>query len=274
MRQSVLLFTATAVAFVAPHAANHQITQTESDDAPTVQGAVQAWWDSLPDAGQLLTTVEERIVKTAERFTLESVLAQADDDGENDDDEEEGHPRHPRPPHRGHGRHGHHRGDPTKTIYELIKENNHTTKFAKLVDEFDEIKALLQNTEHNHTLFVPTDRAFRRIPHHRHGGHGKDDKDDDDDEDKHPQKPSKEFLLDLLKYHVLPGLYPLHHIHAANTLPTELHTAALSGTSSPSSSSSSSAIDTRDHHSDHHSPQPQRLPSSTTPLLHLNRLNI
>jgi uncharacterized surface protein with fasciclin (FAS1) repeats len=237
MKQIVLLLAATAAALVTPNEARkHQISLGNQNKA-TNQNAVQAWWDELPDASSLLSPVQDRITKSIQRSTLDSILALV----ENDDEEEEDHP-HPHPPHGGHGHHG----DPDKTIYELIKESKHTTKFAKLVDEHDEIKKLLDDTEHNYTLFVPTDRAFERIPHHRHGHHG--DHDDDDDDDKHNHKHCKEFVLSLLKYHIAPGLYPRSRIRSSHTLPSLLHTSALSTSS----------------HDDKH---PQRIRAFTTPLL-------
>jgi uncharacterized surface protein with fasciclin (FAS1) repeats len=240
MKQIVVLLAATAAALVTPNEAKkHQISLGNQNKA-TNQNAVQAWWDELPDASSLLSPVQDRITKSIQRSTLDSILALV----ENDDEEEEDHP-HPQPPHDGHGHHG----DSDKTIYELIKESKHTTKFAKLVDEYDEIKKLLDDTEHNYTLFVPTDRAFERIPHHRHGHHG-----DDDDDDKHDHKRCKEFVLSLLKYHIAPGLYPGSRIRSSHTLPTLLHPSALSTKS----------------HDDNH---PQRIRAFTTPLLHFTRLN-
>ncbi|KAK0628585.1 Fasciclin domain-containing protein, partial [Bombardia bombarda] len=102
-----------------------------------------------------------------------------------------------------------HHGDSSKTIYELIKESKYTQRFAKLVDEHDGIKALLSDTEKkNHTLFVPTDRAFEHIPPHR-------------------EPPPKEFILALLKYHIVPGRYPVGRVLASHTIPTELASRAL-----------------------------------------------
>ncbi|KAK4041753.1 fasciclin domain protein [Parachaetomium inaequale] len=256
MRQAVLLLAATSAALVTPDKVRSQQISFESQDKTAQQNAVQAWWDAVPNAGSLLSPIEDRISKTIQHTGLESFLALLGGSGHEDED----HPHPPRPPHPprgGHGRHGHH-GDPDKTIYELIKESKHTTKFAKLVEEHDEIKQLLEDTKHNHTLFVPTDRAFKRIPHRRHGHHGKDG--DDKDDDKHDHKPSKEFILALLKYHIAPGLYPVHRVHASRTIPTELHPAALD----------SSVSDSHHHEGKNH---PQRIRAFTTPFIHRTRLN-
>lgn len=259
MKHFVLLFAATAAALVTPGVVREQQTPlVTSQDKTAEQNVVQAWWDTLPNPTRLMSPIEDGITKSIQHSNLDDLLSLIDSEEQDED-----HPHHPRPPHGGHGRHGHH-GDPDKTIYELIKENKHTTRFAKLVEEHDEIKELLQDTKHNHTLFVPTDRAFEHIPHHggghKHGGGG----DGDDDDDGGHKGPSKEFLLALLKYHITPGLYPLHRIHASRTLPTTLHPPALS----PSSVRNNNH---QHHHSDHS--QPQRIRTFTTPLIHLTRLN-
>lgn len=243
MKQIVLLLAATAAALVTPNEVKKQQISLGSQNEAVDQNVVQAWWDELPDASSLLSPVQDRIAKSIQRSTLDSILALVD----NDDDEEE--EDHPHPPHDGDGHHG----DPHKTIYELIKESKHTTKFAKLVEKYDDIKKLLDDTEHNHTLFVPTDRAFERIPHHRHGHHGGDG-DDDDDDDEHDHERCKEFVLSLLKYHIAPGLYPLKSIQSAHTIPSLLHPSALS-----------TGSDDEKH--------PQRIRAFTTPLLHFTRLN-
>ncbi|KAK3310835.1 Fasciclin domain-containing protein [Chaetomium strumarium] len=266
MRQAVVLFAATAAALVTPDLVSHQqISLSDKHGETATQDAVQTWWNTCPEAERLFASVEQHVTKNIERSALDSFLSVVGDDSEKDEDPRHPHhpPRPPHPPHpprRGRGRHGHHgpHGDPEKTIYELIKDNKHTTRFAELVEEHDEIKQLLQDTEHNHTLFVPTDGAFRRIPHHRHGHTGGDDDNDDDDE-KHEHKPSKEFLLALLRYHISPGLYPLGRIHNSRTLPSELHPAALEASSSSSS---------EDGHG-----QPQRIRAFTTPIVHFTRLN-
>ncbi|KAK3365193.1 Fasciclin domain-containing protein, partial [Lasiosphaeria ovina] len=118
------------------------------------------------------------------------------------------------------------RGDPSKSIYELISSNKHTTRFAKLVDAHTDIKALLSDTSAgNVTLFVPTDRAFERLPKHDgHDGHGDDDDDDDDDDDK---KPPAEFVRALLAYHIVPGRFPLRRLKGQQTVGTNLSLSSL-----------------------------------------------
>ncbi|KAK4102234.1 Fasciclin-domain-containing protein [Parathielavia hyrcaniae] len=242
MRQNIVFFAATAAALVAPGINRQQVSLSDIHDKSSERNHVQAWWDALPNAEKLFSSVQDRISKPIADSTLDGLLSLVDGEKEGP---------HPRPPHGGHGRHGHH-GDPEKTIYDLIKESEHTTKFAKLVEEHDDIKQLLQDTEHNYTLFIPTDRAFEHIPHHGDGDH-----DDNNNTDDH-KKPFKEFILALLKYHISPGLYPLHRIRESNTLPSSLHPSALSTSTS-----------SKKHH--HHNPQ--RIRVSTVPFLPITRLN-
>lgn len=114
----------------------------------------------------------------------------------------------------GHGgrRPGHH-GPSNVTLYQAIHLSKYTTKIAKLVDEFPDIVTALNCTGTNLTMFVPTDRAFERIPHH-----GKDGK-----------KPPRELMEKVLKYHVVPGLYPAGRILARQSLPTLVKEEKLGG---------------------------------------------
>lgn len=95
------------------------------------------------------------------------------------------------------------------TIYQLINECKYTSKFAKLVNEYDDIVELLNSTSANYTLFVPVDDSFEHIP-----------------EDK---KPSKEFVEAVLKYHIGLGLYPAGRVLVTHTLPTALNEPWLGG---------------------------------------------
>ncbi|KAH8811468.1 FAS1 domain-containing protein [Xylogone sp. PMI_703] len=116
--------------------------------------------------------------------------------------------KRPRRPH--HGHHGHHH-KPNKTIYELISSSNHTTKLAKLIDEYPDLVKTLNGTAANYTLFAPTDKAFERIPHH--GDH----------------KPSKEVIEKILSYHISKDFYPLGRFLISHTIPTTLELDSLGG---------------------------------------------
>lgn len=113
--------------------------------------------------------------------------------------------RRPKRPHHGH----HHK--PNKTIYELISSSKHTTKLAKLIDEYPDLVKALNGTAANYTLFAPTDKAFERIPHH--GDH----------------KPSKEVIEKVLSYHISKEFYPLGRILIGHTIPTTLELDSLGG---------------------------------------------
>lgn len=103
------------------------------------------------------------------------------------------------------GHHDHdHQDYASRTLYEIINENEHTTRFAKLINDRPDLVDLLNSTKTNSTLFVPIDDAFKHVP----------------DDDKH--KPSKEFIDDLVLYHVGLGNFPVHHIIDTHTFPTAL----------------------------------------------------
>ncbi|CAM1508845.1 Fc.00g025840.m01.CDS01 [Cosmosporella sp. VM-42] len=96
------------------------------------------------------------------------------------------------------------------TIYQLISESNYTTNFSRIVDKYDSVVKMLNDTDSEYTLFAPIDSAFEDIP-------------------KHHDKPSKEFVESLLNYHIGSGSYPAGKILTTHTLPTELHESFLGG---------------------------------------------
>ncbi|KAK4211712.1 Fasciclin-domain-containing protein [Rhypophila decipiens] len=171
-----------------------QLTLLTQDSATNlksqVQDATQSWWNSIPEKDTILTSFEEAVSSGIKKAT--SLL-----DFDPSWPEWGGGPHHPP-----------HHGDPDKTIYELIKASKYTTKFAELIEDYDSIKDILKSTKANHTLFVPTDKAFERIP------------------DKH-KKPSKDFIDALLQYHIVPGLYPSYNVSSHLTLPTQLMSHSL-----------------------------------------------
>jgi uncharacterized surface protein with fasciclin (FAS1) repeats len=95
-------------------------------------------------------------------------------------------------------------------VYQAIQYSKYSTKFAELIDEYPDIVKVLNSTHHNITAFVPTDKAFEKIPEHH-------------------KKPSKEFIEKVLEYHVVPGLFPAGRILASHTLPTLVKEDALGG---------------------------------------------
>lgn len=181
-----LPFAAAVSAIVLP---NVQDTQAWADFLPSrenVENSVDSFVSTIKkDFDAFATSIEEAISSAGDSLSssLESVLS-----------EEELNPL---------GGHGHH-GHEEKTIYELIKESDYTSKFASIVDEHESIVQLLNSTKANYTLFVPINAAFEHIPDHP------------------DHKPSKEFVEALLKYHVGEGLYPAGRILTTHTLPTTL----------------------------------------------------
>ncbi|KAF2005206.1 FAS1 domain-containing protein [Amniculicola lignicola CBS 123094] len=118
----------------------------------------------------------------------------------------EDHPHHPPPqhgpPHHGKPKHPpHHDHKPNETIYQLISKSKYTTKLAKLIDEYDDLVQVLNGTKANYTLFAPTDAAFEKIPDHGH-------------------KPSKEFIKNVLLYHVSGDFYPAGRVLHSYTIPS------------------------------------------------------
>lgn len=167
-----------------------------------------SWLDWLPSTASIKSSVHDAVdslsasiedavdnVKGSFEQELESLFDEEEDYGMDSIDASNR-------PH-----HGHKSSD--LTIYQLISECKYTSKFAKLVDEYDDIVQLLNSTSANYTLFVPVDDAFEHIP-----------------EDK---KPSKEFVEALLKYHIGLGLYPAGRVLVTHTLPTALDEPWLGG---------------------------------------------
>ncbi|KAI4244315.1 MAG: hypothetical protein L6R40_003041 [Gallowayella cf. fulva] len=100
------------------------------------------------------------------------------------------------------GLNGHHDA-PNQTIYQLISTSKYTTKLAAAINEYPDLVVLLNGTIANYTVFAPIDSAFEKIP------------------DKAP-KPSKEFLKNILLYHVSPEFYPAGKVLVTHTVPTAL----------------------------------------------------
>ncbi|TDZ20113.1 Aurofusarin biosynthesis cluster protein S [Colletotrichum orbiculare MAFF 240422] len=148
-----------------------------------------SWWDHVPSKDTIVNTVEDGVDSLSSH--IQNALHAFEDTVEEKFDhlfEEEMF------------NDGHDTSD--KTIYELITESEYTTKFAKLVSEYDDIVEVLKGTKYNKTLFVPTDQAFERLPKHH--------------------KPNKEFVEAILKYHIGLGYYDAKRVLRTHTLPTLL----------------------------------------------------
>jgi len=208
MRLTQLLpLAALGSAFVLPE--EHVFQNIEKSGQRLVVSSKNALDDALGESIAAVSSVGHnlfhKIYETG--CDVESWLA-----GDSFDDGEPGPPHHG-PPHRGpphrgppHGppHHGgpHHGHDkPNLTVYELISKSKYTTKLAKLIDEYDDLVEALNGTKANYTVFAPTDAAFEKIP-------------------KHGKKPSKEFLKNLLLYHVVDSVYPAGRVLHSYTIPT------------------------------------------------------
>ncbi|KUI71246.1 Stabilin-2 [Cytospora mali] len=201
---TLLPLAATASAFVIPDIETFSqlpVHGVQPHDDPS-------WLDWLPSADSIASSVHDAVdtlstsiedaihnVKGTFETELESLLDEEEEYGLDSIDASSR-------PHHGHGK-------SNLTIYQIISESKYTTKFAKLVDEYDDIVQLLNSTSANYTLFVPVDDAFKHIP-----------------EDK---KPSKEFVEAVIKYHIGLGLYPAGRVLVTHTLPTALNEPWLAG---------------------------------------------
>lgn len=189
---ATLPFAAVAAAIVIPDTKDPNAWADFLPSRENVEDSIDSFVSKLKkDFDSFTTNVEDVISSAGESLTstLQSVLS---------DDE-----LNPL------GGRDHHRKHENQTIYEIIKESEHTSKFAAIVDEHESVVKLLNSTKANYTLFVPINEAFEHIPDHP------------------DHKPSKEFVEALLKYHIGAGLYPAGRILLTHTLPTTLEEAWL-----------------------------------------------
>lgn len=99
--------------------------------------------------------------------------------------------------------------EPSLTIYQLVSECPEASKFAALIDEHDDLVKLLNSTDAEHTLFLPTDEAFDHLPF--------------------KEKPSKEWIRDALQYHIATDARTAHDLVRTETVPTVLKEDWLGG---------------------------------------------
>ncbi|KAI0130188.1 Fasciclin domain-containing protein [Xylariales sp. AK1849] len=204
MRYTTLLpFAAAAAAFVIPDEVTAQ--RISLDARPSHDEG--SWWDSIPSLYDLRSSVEDTFSSAVDAFDA-SAKSFSDALPEIDvtipDFLPREHDHHP-----GKGRKGHH-GTSNLTVYQAIQKSKYSTKFAKLIDEYPDMVEALNSTSHNVTAFVPTDKAFEKIPEHH-------------------EKPSKEFIKKVLEYHIVPGLFTAGRVLVSHTLPTALKEEELGG---------------------------------------------
>ncbi|CAG8002191.1 unnamed protein product [Penicillium salamii] len=89
-------------------------------------------------------------------------------------------------------------GCPTDhTIWEIIQQNEQTSRLAELISSDKELIELLSQKE-NHTIFAPTNHALNRL-----------------------DLPT-DIISNFLRYHIVPGRFQLHELALHQTLPTKL----------------------------------------------------
>jgi len=180
---------AVANAFILPDPKIFEQSAIKNDDR-------RSWWDRVPSKDSIVNTVEDGVDSLSAH--IEGALHTLEDTVENKiEDLFEAHLLN----------------EPDisdKSIYELISECEHTTEFAKLVNDYEGIVEVLKSTKANHTLFVPTNSAFEHIP-------------------KHHKKPSKEAIEAILKYHIGIGDYDAKRVLRTHTIPTLLDEPLLGG---------------------------------------------
>ncbi|OAA81794.1 Fasciclin domain family protein [Akanthomyces lecanii RCEF 1005] len=101
-----------------------------------------------------------------------------------------------------------HGKDPKLTIYQTLQAFDGASEFTKLLDDFPKLIDTLNSTDSEHTLFVPLNGAFDKIP----------------DKFKHP---SKEALGKFLHYHVVSGAKKAVNVVTSYTLESEAREAGL-----------------------------------------------
>lgn len=92
---------------------------------------------------------------------------------------------------------------PALSLYQTLQGLEGASKFAKLVNDFPDLVKTLNNTESEHSLLVPIDEAFDRIP------------------DKFKEDPDPELLEKTLHYHVISGKKQASAVLTSYTLESE-----------------------------------------------------
>ncbi|EMC94522.1 hypothetical protein BAUCODRAFT_35741 [Baudoinia panamericana UAMH 10762] len=199
----------------------NEVTETSKNAwnklALSSKSALDQAWETATETAEV---AKDKVHETA--FDMESWLSsEANSLYESLDDPHHGPPHdgppHDGPPHDGPGHHPHHpphHGKPNMTVYQLINESKYTTKLAKLINKFPEIAKGLNSTEHNYTIFAPSDKAFEKIP-------------------EHAPEPDEEKLKQILSYHVVDGFYPAGRVLKTHTAPTYLKVDSLASEQKP-----------------------------------------
>ncbi|KAI5818581.1 FAS1 domain-containing protein [Pyronema omphalodes] len=91
------------------------------------------------------------------------------------------------------------------TIYDLLQKSKHSKRFFELIKEDKDLSAMLQDRNNNHTVFVPSNKAFDML-----------------DKYKKHHNVTKEMLHDVLLYHIAPGYHQGQDLRFHNTLVSSL----------------------------------------------------
>ncbi|RYP44101.1 hypothetical protein DL768_009405 [Monosporascus sp. mg162] len=204
MRYTALFpLAAAATAFVIPDEATAKELFVETEQK--AEETLSSWWDRVPSVDHVRSYAEETLDDAYDAFERQASKLTSNLPAIEIESELSGFVSpsdYEKPGHGGHGHHGHRRGE-NLTVYQAIHATNFTKKFAALVDEYPDIVETLNSTGANVTAFVPTDKAFEKIPDHH-------------------KKPPKEVIERILEYHVVPGYYSAGRVLAHHTLPTLL----------------------------------------------------
>lgn len=91
------------------------------------------------------------------------------------------------------------------TMWDLISKSRHARRFYELVKGDQDVVNMLRDEKHNHTVFVPSNRAFRLL----------------DKFTKRHDLPRK-LIHQVLLYHIAPGVHRSQDLRYHNTLETSL----------------------------------------------------
>jgi hypothetical protein len=87
------------------------------------------------------------------------------------------------------------------TIYDLLQKSKHSKRFFEFIKEDKDLSAMLQDKNNNHTVFVPSNKAFDML-----------------DKYKKHHNVSKEMLHNVFLYHIAPGYHQGQDLRFHNTL--------------------------------------------------------
>lgn len=178
-------------AIATPH---HGSAQADEQSHAGLTRAYAQWWASLESMPSAMAAMAESIQRSTVDATVSAT--QQIHDKALEVLQKLGHPDHGK--------------DPKLTIYQTLQNYEGASKFTKLLDGFPELVEALNSTDSEHTVFVPLNDAFDKIP----------DKFKD---------PSHEVLEKVLHYHVVSGAKKAVDVLKSYTLESEAAESGLGG---------------------------------------------